>query len=363
MSGVRLEGVEKRFDGATPGAAAVDGVTLHVSEGEFAVLVGPSGCGKTTVLRMIAGLEVPSAGRIVINGRDVTDLPPRERDIAMVFQNYALYPHLSVRENIAFGLRMRRVDPVEAARRVDQVSEALAIGELLERRPAQLSGGQRQRVALARAIVREPTVFLFDEPLSNLDAQVRAQARGELVRLHRRLGTTMLYVTHDQVEAMTMAQRVAVMHRGRVEQVAPPLDVYRAPATLFVAGFVGSPPINRFAGRVLADGRTQRFDGALRQRVAAPLAERATLAVRPEHLRLVPAGEGEGGLAAGEVTLVECLGPETIVHVRLAGGDEATVRLTAGEVPALGSTVGIAMHGPDALVFDAAGRLAGRGVP
>jgi len=355
MAGVRLEGVSKRFDG---GAPVVDGVSLTIRDGEFAVLVGPSGCGKTTVLRMIAGLEVPSDGRIVIGDRDVTHLAPKERDIAMVFQNYALYPHFSVRENIGFGLKMRRVEPVESAQRVDRVAESLGIGEYLDRRPGQLSGGQRQRVALARAIVREPAVFLFDEPLSNLDAQVRAQTRGELVRLHRTLGTTIIYVTHDQVEAMTMAQRVAVMHRGRVEQIAPPLDVYRTPSTLFVASFVGSPSINRFAGRVLGDGASQVFDGAVRVRVAAPLAEVATMAVRPEHLSLVAAGDG----ASGEVTLVEPLGPETIVHVRLTSGDEATVRLTGAAAPVLGARVGIAVQSAQVLVYDAEGRLVGRGL-
>jgi len=354
MAGVRLARVAKRF---AAGAAAVDGVSLDVPDGEFTVLVGPSGCGKTTLLRMIAGLESPTDGRIFIGGRDVTELPPRDRDIAMVFQNYALYPHLSVRENISFGLRMRRVDPQEITRRVVQVSESLEIGTLHDRRPAQLSGGQRQRVALARAIVREPAVFLFDEPLSNLDAQVRAQTRGELVRLHRRLGTTMLYVTHDQVEAMTMAQRVAVMHAGRVEQYAPPLEVYRTPTTLFVASFLGSPTINRFAGRVVGEGGAQTFEGAVRVRVAAPVAERATLAVRPEHLDLVAPTEG----SVGEVTLVEPLGPETIVHVQLAGGEEATLRLPAGTVPPIGASVGVAVRASQALVFDAAGRLVGRG--
>jgi len=356
MAGVRLEGVTKRFDGGA--GAAVDHVSLEIGSGEFAVVVGPSGCGKTTVLRMIAGLESPTAGRILIDGRDVTDLAPRDRDIAMVFQNYALYPHLVVRENIAFGLRMRRVDPVEIAQRVDRVADSLGIGDLLDRRPAQLSGGQRQRVALARAIVREPAVFLFDEPLSNLDAQVRAQTRGELVRLHRRLGTTMVYVTHDQVEAMTMAQRVAVMHAGRLEQLAPPLEVYRAPATLFVASFVGSPPINRFVGRVLSDGSAQRFDGALRLRVAAPLSEVATLAVRPEHLSLARPDAGP----PGEVSLVEPLGPDAIVHVRLTSGEDAVLRLAVDAAPPVGTTVGVRVSAPHALVFDGSGRLAGRGL-
>lgn len=356
MARVRLSGIEKRFEGG--GAPAVDGVSFEVNDGEFAVLVGPSGCGKTTVLRMIAGLETPTAGRIHIGERDVTDLAPRDRDIAMVFQNYALYPHLSVRENIGFGLKMRRVVPSEITARAGRVAESLGIGELLDRRPAQLSGGQRQRVALARAIVREPAVFLFDEPLSNLDAQVRAQTRGELVRLHRRLGTTMIYVTHDQVEAMTMSQRVAVMHKGRVEQLAPPLDVYHAPATLFVASFVGSPTINRFEGRVVADGARHRFEGALRLTVDAPVAATSTLAVRPEHLSLVSHSDG----AAGEVTLIEPLGPETIVHVRLDAGEDATLRVQGGAVPALGARVGLVVRAGDALVYDGAGALVGRGV-
>jgi len=355
MAGVRLTDLAKRFDGGS--AAAVDGVSLDVADGEFAVFVGPSGCGKTTVLRMIAGLETPTAGRIHIGTRDVTDLAPRDRDIAMVFQNYALYPHLSVRENIGFGLRMRRVDPKEIAQRTVRVADSLAIGELLDRRPAQLSGGQRQRVALARAIVREPAVFLFDEPLSNLDAQVRAQTRGELVRLHRRLGTTMIYVTHDQVEAMTMAQRVAVMHKGCVEQFAPPLEVYHAPATLFVASFVGSPTINRFRGRVVVAGAGRAWEGAWTLAVnASPMAE-ATLAVRPEHLAIAEPNEG----ARGEVTLVEPLGPETIVHVRLASGEEATLRTVGGQAPHIRDAVGVTVRSSEALVFDGSGRLAGRG--
>jgi multiple sugar transport system ATP-binding protein len=213
VAGVRLTGLVKQFDGPV---AAVENLTLDIADGEFHVLVGPSGCGKTTVLRLIAGLEEPTAGSITIGDRDVTWLPPRDRDVAMVFQNYALYPHLNVWDNIAFGLRMRRVPRATIARQVAAAADLLAIGDLLRRRPGQLSGGQRQRVALARAIVREPRVFLFDEPLSNLDAQVRAHTRAELVKLHRRLGTTMIYVTHDQVEAMTMAQRVSVLHAGRV---------------------------------------------------------------------------------------------------------------------------------------------------
>ncbi|MFN8579776.1 MAG: ATP-binding cassette domain-containing protein [Gemmatimonadaceae bacterium] len=263
MAAITFDAVSKVFD---TGTTAVDALTLEIPEGQFSVLVGPSGCGKTTALRMIAGLETPTSGRIYIGERDITELPPRDRDVAMVFQNYALYPHLTVLENITFGLRMRRMPADEANRRARAAAESLGIQEQLERRPAQLSGGQRQRVALARAIVREPAVFLFDEPLSNLDAQIRAQTRAELVRLQRRLGATVLYVTHDQVEAMTMAARVAVMNGGRLEQVAAPLEIYQRPATLFVASFVGSPSINRFAGSVRHTEAGRRFEARLRCR-------------------------------------------------------------------------------------------------
>ncbi len=355
MAGVRLDLVSKRFD---DGAPVVDAVSIDIRDGEFAVLVGPSGCGKTTLLRMIAGLEWPTAGRITIGDREVTDIPAKDRDVAMVFQNYALYPHLSVRDNIGFALRMRGVAPGEVAGRVDSVAESLEIGDYLERKPAQLSGGQRQRVALARAIVREPAVFLFDEPLSNLDAQVRANTRAELVRLHRRLGTTMVYVTHDQVEAMSMAQRVAVMHKGRVEQFAAPLDIYHTPETLFVASFVGSPTINRFAGSVLVATGGHRFEGTLPIRVDAPPQESAVLAVRPENLRIVREGDG----LPATVTLVEPLGPETLVHVRLHSGEEPVVRLAGSSDLALADRVGLAVDAARALVFDRAGRLIGRGI-
>ena len=355
MAGVRLDLVSKRFDDGQP---AVDAVSIDIKDGEFAVLVGPSGCGKTTLLRLSAGLEWPSVGRITIGDREVTDLPAKDRDIAMVFQNYALYPHLSVRENIGFALRMRRVARDQIASRVDVVAESLEIGDYLERKPAQLSGGQRQRVALARAIVREPSVFLFDEPLSNLDAQVRANTRAELVRLHRRLGTTMIYVTHDQVEAMSMAQRVAVMNRGRVEQFAPPLDVYRAPSTLFVASFVGSPTINRFSGAVLAADGRMRFEGAFTLSVSSSPQESAILGVRPENLHIVRLGDGPDAT----VTLIEPLGPETLVHVRLHSGEEPIVRVAGASEHAVGDRVGLLLDAPRALVYDRAGRLVGRGI-
>ena len=250
MSEVVLENLHKRYEG---GSVAVDGVSLTVRDGEFLVLVGPSGCGKSTTLRMIAGLEAITSGRVSIGGVCVNDLPPKDRDIAMVFQNYALYPHMTVFENMAFGLKLRRVPKAEIAARVAEAADILGLQDYMKRLPKQLSGGQRQRVAVGRAIVRKPKVFLFDEPLSNLDAKMRVEMRGELTRLHRRLGATMIYVTHDQAEAMTMSDRIVVMDKGRVQQVAPPLEVYRNPANLFVAGFIGTPPMNvlRKGGRLM----------------------------------------------------------------------------------------------------------------
>jgi ABC-type sugar transport system ATPase subunit len=257
---VRLRGLGKRFGDTV----ALHPLDLVVGDGEFVVLVGPSGCGKTTVLRLVAGLDEPTAGEILIGGRDVTGVEPAERDIAMVFQNYALYPHKTVRENLAFGLRMRRRPAVEIDRAVARAAEVLGLQALLDRRPAQLSGGQKQRVAVGRALVREPSVFLFDEPLSNLDAQLRADLRRELADLHARLRTTMIYVTHDQVEAMTLGARIAVLEGGRLQQYAAALDIYQRPANLFVARFVGTPAINTVAGlpgpgRVISQGAATTF--------------------------------------------------------------------------------------------------------
>src|SRR5437867_7235335 len=256
MAQVVLDHVTKVFDDQV---MAVDDLTLTVGDGEFIILVGPSGCGKTTALRMLAGLEKLTSGRIAIDGRVINDVSPRDRDIAMVFQNYALYPHMTVFRNLAFGLRQRKVPSREIDRRVHEVSEILGLDELLKRRPAQLSGGQRQRVAMGRALVREPKAFLLDEPLSNLDAKLRVQMRAELKRLHQRLGVTTIYVTHDQVEAMTLGDRIAVMNAGRVQQIGRPQEVYRHPANLFVAGFIGSPPMNLLRGSV-REGRVQAGD-------------------------------------------------------------------------------------------------------
>src|SRR5436309_7043550 len=260
MARVVLENLSKRFTG--PGGEtirALDKASLAIEERELLVLVGPSGCGKTTTLRLIAGLEEPTSGTVAIDGQVVNPVPPQDRDIAMVFQNYALYPHMSVYENMAFGLKLRKCPRAETDRRVKAAAELLGLTACLERKPQALSGGQRQRVALGRAIVRQPKVFLFDEPLSNLDPQMRAQMRAEISRLHRRLASTMIYVTHDPVEAMTLGERIAVMREGAIQQVAAPMELYRRPANLFVAGFIGWPPMNLFLGTVLEKGRALFF--------------------------------------------------------------------------------------------------------
>ena len=307
-AGVSFRHVEKAYAPGQP--LAVDDFTLDVKPGEFLVLVGPSGCGKSTTLRMVAGLELPTGGSISIGGRDVTNLPPKDRDIAMVFQNYALYPHMTVRENMSFALKLRHVAKDEIARRVDAAAETLGLTAYLDRLPKALSGGQRQRVALGRAIVREPAVFLFDEPLSNLDAKMRVEMRAEIIRLHQRLGATMIYVTHDQVEAMTMGERIVVMSGGRIQQAAAPLEVYDRPANRFVASFIGTPPMNLLPPGVLDLGRT--------------------VGIRPEHVKVERLDAGtapdlaalRNGTAAAKglpatVDLVEPLGAETIVHAVL----------------------------------------------
>jgi sn-glycerol 3-phosphate transport system ATP-binding protein len=331
----------------------VHGISLTVADGEFVVLVGPSGCGKSTLLRMVAGLEEISGGTIRIGERIVNDLEPKDRDCAMVFQNYALYPHMSVYDNMAYGLKIRRLPKADIDRRVNQAAEILELEGLLGRKPRQLSGGQRQRVAMGRAIVREPAVFLFDEPLSNLDAKLRVQTRLEIQKLHRRLRTTSLYVTHDQVEAMTLAQRMIVMNAGRAEQVGTPDDVYSRPATTFVASFIGSPPMNLFEGRVAADARSFTVKDGLR--VALPeavsaLADREIiLGVRPEHMLL------GGGNLAMQVETVEMLGAEHLIHGSVAGGD-LIVRTGPHENPAPGTTVQLGFK-PDAVHwFDPASR-------
>jgi len=293
---------------------AVRDLTLEIADREFLVLLGPSGCGKSTALRMIAGLDEPSSGTITIGDEVVNDVEPRDRDVAMVFQSYALYPHMTVRRNIEFPLKSRKVPPDERGRLLAEVAETLGLGELLDRKPAQLSGGQRQRVALARAIVRRPLAFLMDEPLSNLDAKLRVQTRAELIELQARLQTTIVYVTHDQIEAMTMGHRIAILAGGALQQVGPPQEVYERPANLFVAGFIGTPPMNTVEARVVREGETIAvgLPGArlplptpLARAVAARNVERVVVGVRPEHLLLAA-----DGIVPATVTVVESLGHE-----------------------------------------------------
>jgi multiple sugar transport system ATP-binding protein len=325
VADIQFVHIGKVYDGDV---TAVRDLNLDVAEGEFMVLVGPSGCGKTTALRMIAGLEEITSGEIRIGGKVVNDLAPRDRDIAMVFQNYALYPHKSVYENLAFGLRMRKVPKDEQKRRVDEIARILGLGDMLQRRPAQLSGGQRQRVAMGRAIVREPKAFLMDEPLSNLDAKLRVQMRAEIARIQQTLKVTTVYVTHDQVEAMTMGDRVAVMRDGELQQVDTPQRLYDAPANLFVASFVGSPPMNLFEAVVEGDnGRLVSRIGdtelelpadvsSARPQLANYAGRRVAIGIRPEDVR--EASGWDGARLRGRILLVESLGSEQLVHIEIA---------------------------------------------
>jgi ABC-type sugar transport system ATPase subunit len=324
MARLALERVSRQFAG---GHYALRDVSLDVSDGERLVIVGPSGSGKSTVLRLIAGLDAPTAGRILIDGQDVTAQPPQQRDVAMVFQSYALYPHKSVRDNLAFGLRMRGRSASEIAARVAEVAAMLELDGLLDRRPHQLSGGQRQRVALGRAIGREPRAFLLDEPLSNLDPALRTSTRAELARLHRRIGTAMVYVTHDQEEAMTLGTRIAVMRDGRVEQIGAALEVYDRPANTFVASFVGAPAMNLLRceysdvdGGTLCSNAIRVRDAAVPPFARGPL----TLGVRPQDIALTAPEAGDG---AGRIDVVEPMGPATIVHLRV--DPDTVVRILA----------------------------------
>jgi ABC-type sugar transport system ATPase subunit len=321
--------VTKEFPGGT---TAVDALDLEIPDGELMVLVGPSGCGKSTALRMIAGLEQPSSGRITIGERDMAGLSPGARDVAMVFQSYALYPHMSVRDNLAFPLRRRRMAKDEIGRRVTAMAEMLELGDLLRRKPAQLSGGQRQRVAMGRALIREPVAFLLDEPLSNLDAKLRTELRAELKRLHRRLGTTMVYVTHDQIEAMTLGDRIAVMNRGRLQQVGSPDEIYRSPCNLFVGRFVGSPAMNLLPGPLVGRGAD------------------VTAGVRPEAMHR--AGEVAGGIPLELVTdVVEPLGSDVYVH-GTAGGEDVVARLPGNVQISPGERLALAIDPADLHLFD-----------
>jgi sn-glycerol 3-phosphate transport system ATP-binding protein len=327
MASVSLDNVKKVYPG---GVEAVKGVSLTIPNGSFTVLLGPSGCGKSTLLRMIAGLETITSGTCRIADRIVNDVEPSDRDIAMVFQNYALYPHMSVYDNMAYGLRNRGTPKAEIDRRVQEAAKMLAISDYLDRRPKALSGGQRQRVAMGRAIVREPQAFLFDEPLSNLDAKLRVTMRLEIRRLHNRLKATSIFVTHDQVEAMTLADQVVVMNSGCIEQVGKPTDVYRRPASKFVATFIGSPAMNLLPGKVIADGVVETKGGKLafaRAPFNAEIGRAVDVGIRPEDLQYVPPGAANGGLAY-DVEFVEELGATRLIH-GLTGGDPIVVATAA----------------------------------
>ncbi len=367
MSAVDLRGIAKSFGGTE----VIPPLDLAIERGEFVVFVGPSGCGKSTLLRLIAGLEVPSAGRLTIAGRDVTGAEPSARGVAMVFQTYALYPHMTVAENMEFGLEMARVPKAERREIVRRTARILQIEELLGRKPRALSGGQRQRVAIGRAIVRDPEVFLFDEPLSNLDAELRVQMRLEIARLHGALGATMIYVTHDQTEAMTLADRIVILREGRIEQVGTPAALYADPDTLFVAGFIGSPRMNLLPGRITGRGEegTLRIDvprlgiSSLHVRLregAEPSDPHVTFGIRPEDL--APAGPEHGapGSGAAQVGLtaevVENLGGSAFLYSE-AGREAAIVaQLPRGPLPRIGETVRFSVPGAAAFLFDADGR-------
>ncbi len=355
MAGLHVDKLNKSY-GASRVLSDID---LSVENGEFVVLVGPSGCGKSTLLRMIAGLDAPTSGDIFIADRLVNALAPAERKIAMVFQSYALYPHMDVRRNMTFGLKFAGVAPAERERRVAEAARMLRLEELLRRYPRDLSGGQRQRVAIGRAIVREPDVFLFDEPLSNLDAALRVSTRVEIARLHRLLGATMVYVTHDQIEAMTLADRIVVMNQGRIEQVGEPLELYYSPANLFVAGFIGSPAMNFFAAVVESvAGAEARVKGAAIAPLALPAKSlapgaRLTIGVRPEHLA---AGAPGGFAATGLVELVERLGEASYAHVRRVDDKMMVAEIRGRRTPTPGETVTFSAPAEDIHVFDDAGR-------
>ncbi|MBW0104111.1 ABC transporter ATP-binding protein [Pseudonocardia sp. KRD291] len=359
MAEVAYRAASRVYPGEPP-VRAVDQLELDVVDGEFLVLVGPSGSGKSTALRMLAGLEEVDEGAVEIGGRDVTDLEPKDRDIAMVFQNYALYPHMTVADNMGFALRLQRVPKTEIARRVRETAGMLELTPYLDRRPKALSGGQRQRVAMGRAIMREPAVFLMDEPLSNLDAKLRVETRANIAGLQRRLGTTTVYVTHDQVEAMTMGHRVAVLRDGLLEQCAPPRELYDRPATAFVAGFIGSPAMNLRTAALTADGTDLGGMPLPLPRATLAAADAAgcsevTVGIRPEALR--PAVDGEPAFDL-MVDLAEELGSDTFVHGRLgtaADGQRCVMRTDGASAPAAGRAVRVTVRDPRAVhVFDPA---------
>ncbi len=349
MATLELIGLRKSF-GATD---VLLGIDLALADGEMLVIVGASGCGKSTLLRLVAGLETPTAGRILLDGQDITDRDPAQRDMAMVFQNYALYPHMNAFDNMAYGLRIRGMSRDEIRRKVDEAADLLGLGALLSRKPRQLSGGERQRVAMGRAIVRDPKCFLFDEPLSNLDAKLRVQMRAEIHHLQRRLGVTTLYVTHDQVEAMTLGDRLLVLHQGRPAQLATPVEVFERPANAYVATFIGEPPMNMLAATLtrngsaalLAVGPLLTFVDGSRE---GPDGRALTIGVRPEHLRL-----GEGGLTI-DVHLIELLGSDSLIHGHLHGTPkDLLVMKLAGRAPP-GKCLGVVVPPEHVHVFDSA---------
>ena len=359
MASLSLRNVIKRYGHGPKANQVIHGVSAEIADHEFIVIVGPSGCGKSTLLRMVAGLEEVSAGEIAIGNRVVNNLEPSERDIAMVFQNYALYPHMSVYANMAYGLKIAKVPPAEIKVRVDKAAKILELGHLLERKPRELSGGQRQRVAMGRAIVRNPAVFLFDEPLSNLDAKLRVQMRSEIKALHQKVQTTSIYVTHDQVEAMTLADRIVVLNQGKIEQQGTPIELYRKPANLFVAGFIGSPAMN------FLDGVVDGVDGApaVRLKDSTPIriarerkvkaGQSVKIGLRPEHLSLASGGSP----LTGQTLLVEPTGAQTHVLFDLSG--EQVTAVVDGEAPVrYGQPLNVSVSPEQVYVFDASSGLA-----
>ena len=351
MAQVALDGVTKHY-----GAVQVlHDISLDIPDGAFVVFVGPSGCGKSTLLRAVAGLEGISAGHVRIAGEDVSDAAPSDRDVAMVFQSYALYPHMTVRANMEFGMKVNGFDAATRAARIDEAARILQLAEHLDRKPAQLSGGQRQRVAIGRAIVKKPNVFLLDEPLSNLDAKLRIQMRVELETLHRELAATMIYVTHDQVEAMTMADMIVVLNEGRIEQVGPPMELYRRPVSEFVAGFIGAPSMN-FLDVEAAGGMVSHRGHALCPAPGGGAPARA--GIRPEHIALAGAG---GGTLSATVRVKELLGGESYLHTRTGSGETLIVRTDAETDIEAGAEVGLTFPEARLHLFDAAGRRLGAG--
>ena len=341
MAYLKLQGIEKLFGDHR----VIKGIDLDIQQGEFVVFVGPSGCGKSTLLRLIAGLENIDGGALQLDGRDITHLASSKRDLAMVFQSYALYPHMSVFENMSFALKLAKTDPAVIQDKVGRAAKILNLTQYLERTPKELSGGQRQRVAIGRAIVRAPKVFLFDEPLSNLDAALRGQTRIEIAKLHRDLGATTIYVTHDQVEAMTLADRVVVLRDGLIEQVGTPLELYDRPANQFVAQFIGTPQMNMVTAAQLP---------ALEAVCGLPVPAGGTVGIRPENITLCPAGQG---LVQGTVDLVEALGAETLIYVSTAQGAQLVARLNDRSTLHAGNAVGVQIDADAVHLFDAQGRI------